>query len=80
MRDKIGFALSKLTTAYDEDKSSKEIMNTRNVKFRKFLFRLGKYNNTLLTPAEVISLQDATTNEDMGEKFFKDLLIVLGDR
>ena len=80
MRDKIGFALDKLTTALDEDKSSKEIMNTRNVKFRKFLFRLGKYNNTLLTPAEVISLQDATTNEDMGEKFFKDLLIVLGDR
>ena len=76
MRDKIGFALSKLTTAYDEDKSSKEIMNTRNVKFRKFLFRVGNhpYYNAVLTPAEVISLQDATTNEDMGEKFFKDLV------
>ena len=80
MRNKIEASLDKLTTLLAEEESFKETMNTRNVKFRKFLFRLGKYNNTLLTPAEVISLQDATTNEDMGEKFFKDLLIVLGDR
>ena len=38
------------------------------------MFRLGNYNNTVLTPAEVISLHDATANEDMGEVFFKDLV------
>jgi len=76
MRNKIEASLDKLTTLLAEEESFKETMNTRNVKFRKFLFRVGNhpYYNAVLTPAEVISLQDATTNEDMGEKFFKDLV------
>ena len=72
MKNKIQATLGKLTTLLAEEESSKEIMHTRNIKFRKFMFRLG--NNIVLTPAEVISLHDATANEDMGEKFFKDLV------
>ena len=74
MKNKIQATLGKLTTLLAEEEYSKEIMHTQNVKFRKFMFRLGNYNNTVLTPAEVISLHDATANEDMGEKFFKDLV------
>ena len=76
MRNKIEATLDKLTTLLAEEESSKEIANTRTVKFRKFLFRVGKhpYYNAVLTPTEVISLYDATINEDMGEKFFNDLV------
>ena len=72
MKNKIQATLGKLNTLLDEEELLVYRMHTRNIKFRKFMFRLG--NNIVLTPAEVISLHDATDNEDMGEKFFKDLV------
>ena len=41
MKNKIQATLGKLTTLLAEEESSKEIMHTQNVKFRKFMFRLG---------------------------------------
>ncbi len=69
-------SVNKINRAIHDVEHNTSIMQERTNKFRKYLSQMKQhpYKNVKLTPNEILTLHEATACEDMGEKFFRNLV------